>query len=795
MATNPSAAVGYRAITRLVAGMSAAAMLFLAVLTFLVTVRARPASAQVTSCDSAVIDDSGELDVSRIQETILAEAPEGVRFVVRGFDRVPDGDLLAAVNDVVVDCYSNGADNIDPATVMLSVSVGDRLSDLWVGDRWRVAVGDVDGIEQIRSDVMGARFEQADYTGGFVDGITEISDRINASVVSTEEGGTSSEDGSEAVTAGDDSSSDGESGASSSSGPSPLAIGGGVLLLGAGAGGAYAFSRRRKIIAAREALQAAMAGPQVRVGALRQRHDEVDARVGVWEKVTAGRSRTSLDELRSDGAEGRKDTERAAALLASALPNGVQNARAIEIDQAKQRLVELAKALDHQDEALDRLLAFGAHLDHLRVAVPAKRDLLTGEVVEALAFAEQRDSEGWAVEGQVRDLRRIQETVETLDFSDLEQDWLELSDTVEAAEAKLFATGHYLQALPSRVESLKKWEAELQAARDLETARAEDVRRRFASMVTVHAGDSWQWAADYPEQAVGELHRSAVVSDMVMSELLVQQRFDEAGRELEVAGLHVIAADHFLDQVEDLMVDLEKAREEAPGLLAQSREILDDLARFVSANDPDLDDDYNEKPQGFARVIDGLDFELRQIKPNFLRVAETAYQVNRQMDEMLAQAKDEQAEMAALRREAEREVARAERALARARRALGWELFQSGDGAALEALEEQLERLPEHPVERIDLAGQIADAALRVQERIIARRRRNSTWVVVSSGHGGSHGGGFGGGFGGGTTSGGFGGGGRSLGGGGFGGGGHSIGGGFGGGGHSFGGGRSTGGF
>ena len=248
----------------------------------------------------------------------------------------------------------------------------------------------------------------------------------------------------------------------------------------------------------------------------------------------------------------------------------------------------------------------------------------------------------------------------------------------------------------------------------------------------------------------------------------------------------MIAADEFLDQTEDLMVDLEQAREEAAGIIAQAREILRELNDFISRHDDDLDDAYNTRPAEFARAVDGLELELRQVKPNYLRVAETGYQLNRQMDELLAAAQDEQAETAALRREAGREVARAQRAIARARRALGWELFESSDGAALDRLDEQLEDLPEHPAERVDVAGQVADAALQIQERIIARRRRHGTWVIVGGGHGG-----FGGGH---TSTGGTVGTGGSFGGGSI-GSGRSFGGGSFGSGHSFGGGRSTGGF
>ncbi len=672
MATNPRAAIRHQTAAFILTAAVVLAMALFAIPTV--------AMAQdIYSCEATVMDASGELDVDRIQNTILASAPDGVRFVVRGFDTVPDGDLEAAVNEVVLNCYSDDVADIDPTTIMLSVSVGDRLSDLWVGKQWLNPVGDVEGI---RSDVMGEQFSSGDFTAGFVDAIEVISERIETSQAAADSSGASDDgqDGSSTGAVGTDDAVEtpgGSSSPSTSSGPSPVAVAGGVALLGLGAGGAFAFNRRRKIGAAREALQSAMAGPQVRVGALRQRHDEVMIKADLWEKVTAGRSKTSLQELSASNVAASQGTERSAALLAAALPNGVGDAQQSEIDAAKQRLVDLARALDTHAESMDRLFAFGAHLDHLRVAVPAKQELLAEEVVAALAFADQRASEGWAVEGQVKELKRVQQVATELDFSDLEQDWLELSDTVEGAEATLFAAEHYLQALPSRVESLKKWESELTAARDLELARAEDSRRRFASLATVHAGDSWQWAADYPEKAAASLQSAAQLQDQVMTELIPQQHFDEAGRQLEAAGLHVIAADEFLDQMEDLMVDLEQARQEAAGIVAQSREILEDLARFIIGHDDDLDDHYNERPSQFARVIDGLDLELRQIKPNFLRVAETGYQINRQMDELLASAKDDQAEMAALRREAVREIARAERALARARRSLGWELIQS----------------------------------------------------------------------------------------------------------------------
>jgi hypothetical protein len=165
-------------------------------------------------------------------------------------------------------------------------------------------------------------------------------------------------------------------------------------------------------------------------------------------------------------------------------------------------------------------------------------------------------------------------------------------------------------------------------------------------------------------------------------------------------------------------------------------------------------------------------------------VAQTADRINRELDTLLATARQQHEHMDALRRQAERESARARRSLARAREALGWQLFGSDDSRALDALESQLASLPSDPVRRLQLAESVADSALAIQERIIARRRRQSNWIVVGGGAGGWGGGGWSSGGGGHASgSGSFGGGG---------GGGRPFGGG-GGGGRSFGGGRSTG--
>ena len=743
-----------------------------------------PAGAQdPLDCSANVVDTSGVVDVEAVLAAVDAVDPAAV-VVVRSFDSVPQADLVAAVDEVLATCFDDDVTGeINEDIVVLGVSVDDRLSDVLVGERWRTAVPDAD---VLRSEVMGPRFANGDFTGGLVAAIDEVAVGVDAALGApgTPNQPVPSDDADlPEPTGAETDGSDGSDGSVDvepvGGGQSPWAIGGGVAGIAACGGVFLLVNRYRRLTSARNDFARSSAGPVARLGVLRERDARLTAQADVWSKTTEGRTLVNLQGLLREVDAGRAAADRAAGLLSQSIPDGAENAAMDEIGRAQARVIELSRALDLHDESLDRLAAFGAHVDHLRVALPAKAGLLDHEVDEALEMSEQRESEGWSVEGQRTELERIGDTIDELDFERLELDLLALSDVIEAAEARLFAVGHYLQSLPSRVNSLKKWNAGLEAATDLELRRIDDLRRQFAAAAATHASDSWQWAADYPEQAVEELNAAEQLQDVAISQLISAHHFDEAGRQLDAAGLRLMAADHLLDQVDDLIVDLDQAMAEAPGIVAQCHDVLRDLADFIGRYQKDLDPELVSRPADLARAIEGLQRELRQKKPNYLRVAETGDRFNRQIDQLLVEAKDQQLRTEALRRELRREVARAERAVSRARRSLGWELFESRDGSALDDLEQSLRRLPDDPAAATLAAAEIADDALRIQERIIARRRRSGVWVTTGGGGLSTGGGGWisggsrsgGGSFGGASA-------GRSFGGGGSAGGGRSFGGG-----------------
>lgn len=699
-----------------------------------------PAGAQSSDpsdCNAAVVDTSGQLDVSAVEAAMAAEPR--AQIVVRGFDSVPDGDLVGRINQFLGDCFLSSNSQITPDLAVFSFSVTDRKADVYLGRALPAGTA----ADELRA-TMSAGFPSGQFTVGVLDGVSGLSRQLDAASNRTP---ATRNDGSAPAPAGSSPANRG------------LLLSGvaGLAVLAAGATGtAIAVGRRRRLNESRTRLAASLAEPRIRVGAMRERGAQLETQSDLWARTVNGRALGALERQRRAARAAIAATEGAASLLTQATPNGLGQATSSEIVAATNRLSDLTVALDANQKALDSLLVLGARFDHLRVALPAKRELLFGELAAAETLSDQRHAEGWKVDEPEAALTSIRAELESCDLKSLALDLLDLSDRIEGAEAALFAADHDLQSLPDRPGAIVAWRDKQNEAAELEERRAEAAIRRLADTTPAHAPDSWQWAAGHPDKALAHLRTAAEQGDAAVELARSQQRFDDAGRTLEAAGMDLIAADELLDQVEDLLVDLDQAKESAARILAESRQVLAELTAYVQGYRGDLEPAVAASPARIGEALSGLDAELAGTRPNYLRVAQTADRINREVDELMVVAKEQHEHMDALRRQAAREIDRASRSLMRARESLGWELFASDDSKLLDALDEQLSTLPADPAVRLSHAGVVADQALAVQERIIARRRRQANWVVVGGGAGGwSRGGSFGGGSGGGSFGGG----------------------------------------
>ncbi len=715
------------------------------------------ASAQdALDCSIQTIDTSQSIDIDVVDETIDGERVDldTTLFYVRVFGDLEPGELADERTDFVDACQ-------DRNWISILVSVDGRETEI------DAALLSSQVVDDISRTVMSPSFAEGDFTGGIVDGIQALADEQRRVLEEADE----TQDSNETSTPVVETSSDQGGG-----GIGLAALGGTAAVTAGGAGAVLLVKRRRELDQRRNDFGSRLADPQTRAGTAERRYDQLLKQVDVWKRLSKGTTLRELELGHQKADKAHQGIRQDLTLVTKSTPNGVDKASSDELDRASGYLTNLEESLNVQNIALDSLLSVGAKIDHLRVAIPAKRELLLDEVEAAIQLADTLAAGEWDVTDERNELQKLSSDLNETESDELITDVFDLHIKQEEREASLFAMAHRLQSLPDRAESLRKWRDQLDASHDLELRRIDHSRQRLAELANVHSEDSWRWALEHPAKALGHLESAVTLLRVVNVDNSSSSEFDEVGRTLEAAGLELLAADDLLDQIDDLLVDLDRARIESPGIIEQSKNVLGAFSQFVADHANNLTPELIASPPQLQATIAELEHELGLARPNYLRVAQTGDRLNREIDGLMIEAQDVQQKNEALRRETSREVARAQRSLQRARASMGWQLFDSPDSEALDQLAQRLLNIPSDPAAGLAAASRIADAAVAIQERIIARRRRNADWVVVGGGSSWSGGGwSNGSGWSGGSTGGGVGGGsfGGSIGGGSF-GGGHS---------------------
>lgn len=725
---------GEPALKRVSAAMIASAAM-LVVSAALVVPPASATPEDSLDCSAPVVDRSGLVDTELIRAAIddleVERLDGSAAVVVRVWDRVPDSDLVTAVDEVVAACWPNEQGGVADEVAVLGLSVEDRISDVLLGRSWTGVAGDPD---ELRTDVMGPFFDDTDYTGGLLAAIDTLAvglEHLPAADVDPTTPEPDLTEGSDPVPRDADPTDQADERELTEGGIPLIPIGLGLAGLGCCGGAAYAVNRRRRLQRARRELARQMQPLADRHRMVAERDRSLTIEADAWRLVAAGQTRSALNAHLRRVEGGRSAAVQVSGILHQTLPNGVEEADHHQIDSARKRVGEWATALNEYASALELLAAFGAHVDHLRIAVPAKAELLSEEIEAVRALAARRSGEGWNVAVARSDLVDVQTVVtDTVEAStEHEIDILYLSEELEAAEALLFAVDHDLESMPDRAPSLTAWADQLEVAAEAELGRVDQLRTELATTARSHAAESWQWAGDHPELAADAIERSRSFRDGATASDLPDQRFEEAGKQLEQAGLELMEADDLLDELDDLLIDLERARNEAPQIIATTRSALGAFHDYVETHRADVSSEVASSVRLFDETIDALERELGRPRANHLQVAETGLTVTKQIDEVLGRAKEQYLAAEALRRQAAQAVSRARGALARAQRALGWQLFPSREKVRLEELEATLGRLPSDPAAAVTMANQIADEAGWLHEVIIADRRRSAVSV------------------------------------------------------------------
>ena len=719
---------------------SVVAMLLLAAAT-LVTFAVGQAGAQ--ACRD-VVDETGTVDVGQIE--IAAAAVVGADAKVYIFDSVPGGDIVAAAEELIATCFSDGPEGRQFDLVLIAVSLGDRMTTIQYGGEHNVELGDTE--ENVRENVINPRLADGDTTRAMLDGLEAINDELSA-------------DAGTASSSSDASSGDGSSG-DAGSGPA-LVVWLVVVGLVALSGGGILIGRRRQLNDDRNAHEAASQQPLVDVGMARERIGQLRGRADVWSRTVTGKTAERFGELRAGAIAAISEVDGAIANYSRSTQGGVGNLSREELKVAAARLEELKAVTGVAQSGMDRFQQFGDRIERLRVTMPVKRETIQEDIVESVQVADHREGEGWVVSEPRAPLQRVDAELDVLDLDDLAIDTLAAEATIETGEADLFAARHDLITLPDRKAGLIQWAGELVESLEAEESRTAMTKTQLAALAEHHAPESIARAGSI-DAVLSKLASSG--QDRVIGERQIEaQAWEAAAGNLESAGLWLIRADDLLDHMDDLIVSMETAREQAPALLDQIATEIGELDAFIRHFDNDLPESFDVQPERAAVVYDGLREELELARPNHLRVAEAGSVLARQIDQIFMSAREEQKRIVALRREVQRERDRAARELRRAEKTIGWQLFEDDNKRSLDSLRQYLHDSDVSSLEhQLEAATHVRTRAARIRAKIIAKRQRNTGWAVGGFSSGGGGGGGF---SGGGFSGGGFGGGGGSFGGGG----------------------------
>lgn len=317
-------------------------------------------------------------------------------------------------------------------------------------------------------------------------------------------------------------------------------------------------------------------------------------------------------------------------------------------------------------------------------------------------------------------------------------DWIAVSDGLEAAEAELASLVHHLTTLNERIPALRRWHDHLVAAMDAAERRVDEARAALAECSRLHHPESLAQVLSHPDrasealtgarQATGRAAEAAGL-DLSADEAARQpeNRLDEAGRALEEANLLLGTALRLASEATQQCRWLDSARVDAPGRVARCRAGWTRFGGLTAAHFGDLTPQVLQRPAEVATILGHLDEELASSRPRYPEIVSWCDHLDRDLDAHRARFDDQYQHRRRAHAEAARRVRQVTGLLRQVRSAQRWTMSWVFDPAAvarLEELEGMLQRRPYHPGEQIAVANEVEIAA----RRLLAELRGEQGW-------------------------------------------------------------------
>ena len=727
-----------------------------------------PAGAQGDACDltntSASLSDADGL-ADAVQ---AAEDETGIDFAVYATDQIIGGDgtlearLAGQVRSECAAIFSS-PNNVADNTVLLAVSTGDGFAQVAYGDDLDERLDDdADAI----IDRMTVFFANGDFDTGLEAGL----DGTVQGLATT---------------------------------PTDLTLPVGAGVLGTAAvvgGGAWIYAKNRTRTSRGEVAAQRFGENSRRVTDVQARWFDVEQEATIAGGRITGSAMARLNDAQLKAAEASR------ALYEAWSPVS----EVTEDDVAKYSIEDQTEVEGHVKEALSVVEAAEVEVTHLEEVIEelrGKPDALAAQHREAseriasgLNAADQREAEGWAVDSGRSRLAELDAALGLLDPFAMRIDTDAMEKDLEPITTEIASVAGDLESLEERHAETGVRRSNMAPEIQGQRGRVMQLRSTMTGWGNEHASDSFSAVLDHPDEAERQLERaeqSALAAEAMGDIPRDLGALRTVNGELDKAQTAVDLADELLDELDELDVLLEAAKQGASSAVAAAADDSRILINYVNEHRKDVPSRAPDVARQVGEMQTAAESALRLSPPDYLRAMELAGQVESVVNTELTEFKVTVGERERKRNQAMSELRSAGVAVDRADRHVQSHMFSSrrereaqNNVADLRAkLRAANDLVASDPGAALKDAQQIEISADQIYREAQRRQRHNGRGgfgggfgggIIVGGGgfrgHGGGRrhrgggwggggGGGFGGGFGGGS-SGGWGGGGGGFGGG-----------------------------
>ena len=687
----------------------------------LVTLTATPASAQADACD--LTDDLGSLsDESGLRAAIQsAEEETGVDFAVYATNMIIAGDgsldarlagQVSAACSSIFESPSNVADNI----VLLAVSTGDRHTVVAYGD-------DLDN--QLDDDVNDIIGRMNDF---FANG--EIGAGLASGVGGTVEG--------------------------LSTTPTDLTTPIGAGVLGTAAvvgGGAWIYTKNRTRQSRGAVASERFAENSRRVTGVQARWFDAEQEATIVGGRVTGAAMARMNTAQLEAAESSRGLYEAWSPVSEVTADDMAG---YSLEDQREVEAHVADALNLVEDAETKVGALEQVIESLR----GKPDTLlethriaSDRIATGLDAAEARASEGWQVDSGRNRLAELAAALELIDPYAMRIDVDKMEHDLEPLAEEVASVAGDLESLDERHKETAVRRANIGPEILGQRGRVMQLKSMIHDWGTEHAEASFEDVLDHPEEAERQLARaeaSAMAAESIGEIPRDLGAMRTVNDELEKAQTAIDLADELLDELDELDVLLNAAKQGASPAVAASADDARLLINYINEHRNDVPSRAPQVAGEVEKMQAAAEQSLQTSPPDYLRAMEIAGQVesivNTELGEFEASVGDRQRK----RNQALSEIRSAEVALDRADRHVQSHMFSSRQAkqaqSDIQSLRGKLHRISElaesDPADAAGQARQIEVTADQLYREAQRRQRHNGR-------------GGFGGGFGGGIIIGG----------------------------------------